>query len=184
MSDDDKRYTIADCLRMTGDEAKLTNLVRGRLVRRNTRGGWSSLVMMEISMRIYDAIDKHDLKYWKGFNMGYIIERNPDTLVGAGFSFIERTPNDAEDGYFTVPPRFTLEIPNYQEPAEDFIQRIELFLGFGTPLIWAVYPNARVVYAMTPTSTQKLTTGDTLDGGKVLSGFTLPVSDIFNLLDE
>lgn len=45
MSNDDTIYTIADCLQMHGDEAKFTNLVRGRLVRRNPRGMLSSLVM-------------------------------------------------------------------------------------------------------------------------------------------
>ena len=50
-----------------------------------------------------------------------------------------------------------------------------------TKLVWIIDPDARTVAVFTdPTTHTVLTATDTLDGGAVLPGFTLPLADLFN----
>jgi Uma2 family endonuclease len=63
--------------------------------------------------------------------------------------------------------------------------KVEKLLDAGVPIVWAVYPNKRVVevyhaskgYQAGPVQT--LTINDTLDGEDVIPGFKLPVADLF-----
>jgi Uma2 family endonuclease len=65
-------------------------------------------------------------------------------------------------------------------PAEMTRKRSEYFAA-GTQLVWIIDPDARTVDVFTdPTTHTLLTAADTLDGGAVLPGFTLPLADLFN----
>lgn len=67
-------------------------------------------------------------------------------------------------------------------PGEMQVKRKEYFLA-GTTLVWQVDPRRRVVvvYAA-PEMSVTLTEADTLDGGIVLPGFSLPVRRVFERL--
>jgi Uma2 family endonuclease len=64
------------------------------------------------------------------------------------------------------------------------IKRQDYFAA-GVELVWEIDPDRRtvIVYASAVDSTT-LTTGDMLDGGMVLPGFTLPVQQLFAELDR
>jgi len=56
------------------------------------------------------------------------------------------------------------------------------FFSAGTELFWIVYPDRREVEVWTdPQSHCTLGKDDQLDGGNVLPGFSVKVSDIFDL---
>lgn len=65
-------------------------------------------------------------------------------------------------------------------PAEIEQKRREYFAS-GTRLMWIIDPDARTVAVYTDPDTHTvLGMNDTLDGGVVLPGFTLPLADLFN----
>jgi hypothetical protein len=45
--------------------------------------------------------------------------------------------------------------------------------------MWFLFPSSQTINVYTPTETKILGIDDTLDGGDVLPGFTLPVRAIF-----
>ncbi len=54
------------------------------------------------------------------------------------------------------------------------------YLQAGTPLVWVVDPEARQVLVHRPGQpTLTLSADDTLEGGDVLPGFTLPLTQLF-----
>jgi Uma2 family endonuclease len=68
-------------------------------------------------------------------------------------------------------------------PAEMARKRQEYFTA-GVRLVWFVDPDARTVEVYTaPDQSTVLGEGDTLDGGAVLPGFTLPLRELFAELD-
>lgn len=82
---------------------------------------------------------------------------------------------------FDLAPDLAVEVVS---PDEDVFKKVKEYIRSGTRLVWAVYGDDRVVDVFTPTSegefrVQELTVSDTLDGGDVLPGFTLPVCEIF-----
>jgi Uma2 family endonuclease len=63
-------------------------------------------------------------------------------------------------------------------------KRCEYFKA-GVRLIWEIDPRVRTVRVYTSeTAFRDLTQADTLDGGDVLLGFAVPVTDLFAELDR
>jgi Uma2 family endonuclease len=82
---------------------------------------------------------------------------------------------------FNLAPDLAVEIVS---PDEDVFKKANEYIAAGTRIVWAVYAEDKVVYVIRPTDdgelrVQKLGIDETLDGGDVLSGFKLPVRDIF-----
>jgi Uma2 family endonuclease len=70
-------------------------------------------------------------------------------------------------------------------PDEDIFKKAREYLNAGARIVWAVYAEEQTVYVMRLDAQGTLTSvpfgiNDTLDGGDVLPGFTLPVRDIFD----
>src|SRR5262249_17776720 len=70
-------------------------------------------------------------------------------------------------------------------PGEMAVKRGEYFQA-GVRLVWEIDPDARTVAAYSPPASPSQTLGvnDTLDGGAVLPGFTLPLTQLFGELDR
>jgi Uma2 family endonuclease len=69
-------------------------------------------------------------------------------------------------------------------PGEMAVKRGEYFTA-GVRLVWEIDPDARTLTVYTsPTQSTTLTAADTLEGGSVLPGFTLPLAELFAELDR
>jgi Uma2 family endonuclease len=69
-------------------------------------------------------------------------------------------------------------------PGEMAVKRQDYFTA-GVELVWEIDPDARTVRVYTSAiQVVTLTSGDTLDGGVVLPGFTLALQDLFAELDR
>jgi Uma2 family endonuclease len=69
-------------------------------------------------------------------------------------------------------------------PGEMAVKRQDYFAA-GVELVWEIDPRTRTVVVYTsPAQATTLGSGDTLDGGSVLPGFTLPVQELFAELDR
>ena len=57
---------------------------------------------------------------------------------------------------------------------------VELFHG-GTKLIWVIDPELKIATThASPAKSKRFTATESLDGGKVLPGFTLSLADLFS----
>lgn len=85
----------------------------------------------------------------------------------------------------TLAPDLAVEVLSISNtPAEMARKRLDYFTA-GVRLVWEIDPNTRTVSVYTGVDTVRvLTSGDTLDGGAVLPGFTLPLRDLFAELDR
>jgi Uma2 family endonuclease len=129
------------------------------------------------------------------FLNGYVIPRNIGyvTSPDGGYRLAERKVRQPDAAFiskarvaklprhFEVPPDLAVEIVS---PNEDALKKVNEYLRAGTQMVWAVYADDREVYVFTLNTDgslrgQPFGVDDTLDGGTVLPGFTLPVRDIF-----
>ena len=78
-------------------------------------------------------------------------------------------------------PDLAVEVKSPDDSLSKLREKAAYYLANGTLLAWLVYPKKRLVIVLTPDSEEILTEDDTLDGGDVLPGFTLPVRDIFRV---
>jgi Uma2 family endonuclease len=85
----------------------------------------------------------------------------------------------------TLAPDLAVEVlSSSNTPAEMARKRLDYFTA-GVRLVWEIDPDARTVSVYTGVDTVRLLSAqDTLDGGAVLPGFTLPLRDLFAELDR
>lgn len=110
-----------------------------------------------------------------GFKLGTNRVRQPD--VG----FISKTRAATLPKRFNIAPDLAVEVVS---PDEDIFKKAREYLSAGTRQVWAVYTDEQAVYVITQAAdgelrAQQFTLADTLDGGEVLPGFSLPVRDLF-----
>jgi Uma2 family endonuclease len=117
-----------------------------------------------------------------GPGIGFLIARNPDTLRAPAIALVsdDSLINAERDDFIDGPPLFAVEVPNCDERAEDIHERASAWLNAGCPMAWIVDPWKRIVTVMLQNEKAKvLKNSDMLDGGDVLPGFKIDVSQIF-----
>ncbi len=89
-------------------------------------------------------------------------------------------PTPMSDDYpDPVPPLWAVEVISPIDKAPDIRRKRQIYLQAGI-LLWEIYPQAQSIDVYAPGQpVRAFGIDDTLDGGDVLSGFTLPVRDLF-----
>lgn len=83
-----------------------------------------------------------------------------------------------------VSPALAVEVLSDSNTRAEMERKRREYFASGTRLVWIVDPRTETVAVYTdPTTHTTLATTDTLDGGAVLPGFTVPVAELFSYLD-
>ncbi len=176
--------TEADLLRELHRKERLVELVAGTLVekllgyREARLAGW----IIRLLGHFLDSNDLGDLAPGDGpLRLMAGLVRLPDV------SFVRRDKLPGgippDEPIPDLVPDLAIEVLSESNtPGEMKVKRKEYFLA-GTTLVWEVDPRRRVVVVYTaPETSATLTEADTLDGGTVLPGLSLPVARIFERL--
>lgn len=132
-----------------------------------------------------DVVDARGLGEVTVADGGYILAPGTDLAPDVGFIRASRlAPLDSPDADKLIPgaPDLAVEVASPNQFRPEMAAKAGRYLAAGTQLVWVVWPRSREVDVWRagdahPTIT--LTTGDTLDGGTVVPGFTYPVADLF-----
>ena len=127
-------------------------------------------------------LDDHPIGELSGEEGGYIITRNPDSVVAPDLAFVrnERVRATPRRGFSPALPDLAVEVMSPSNSAADIEEKIRLYLEAGIPLVWWARPETRTVSVhRLGREPLALGEGDELDGEDVLPGFRLPVADVF-----
>ena len=120
-----------------------------------------------------------------GTDVGVKIQRDPDTVREPDVYYVsaERLPLDVRvQGYLEVVPELVVEIVSPSDSDADVREKIAMWLELGVSMALEVRPASRSIAVHRPGAPVVTLTGDdALDGGDVLPGFTLPLSEIFDV---
>ncbi|MFN8593523.1 MAG: Uma2 family endonuclease [Thermomicrobiales bacterium] len=118
-----------------------------------------------------------------GIEVGFVLRRDPLVVLAPDIAFIRSDrlpPPERRQSFFHGPPDLAVEVVSPSQSAPEAHDKVLLYLDAGTPLVWVVHPQQRTVTVYTPDRTARiLGETDTLDGGEVLPGFTLALSEVF-----
>ncbi|MDQ7036212.1 MAG: Uma2 family endonuclease [Anaerolineae bacterium] len=133
---------------------------------------------------IANYVEEHKLGYVTAAETGYILKKNPkgrDTVRGLDVGYVsqERAPKGLPDKHIPFAPDLAVEVISPRNSAEDIHNKIIELFDAGAKLVWIVYPSSQTIVVHTGDSSTTLRIDDTLSGGDVLSGFELPVREIF-----
>ena len=105
--------------------------------------------------------------------------REPDVYYVSA----EKLPlNVRVQGYLEVTPELVVEIVSPSDSERDVGEKIAMWLELGVSMALVVRPAERAVMVHRPgVPVVTLTGDDALDGGDVLPGFSLPLSEIFDV---
>lgn len=140
-----------------------------------------SKIAAYINRKIGNFVEELDLGYITTADGGYIMPNGDVLIPDVGYISKARLSQEPEREA-PVPPDLAVEVKSPTDRKRALRNKAERYLQHGTPLVWLVFPEDQVVevYAAGENSdVQTVTIDDTLDGGVVLPGFKLKVSDIF-----
>jgi Uma2 family endonuclease len=176
---------------MTVDEFLVAQLPDGKseLVRGEVRltpppGAPHGMAATNLVVLVANFVKERRLGFVFGDSMGYELVRFPHTVRVPEASFVraERVPREGlGPGIFKFPPDLAIEVLSPSDTASLLEERIRDYALAGTPLIWIVDPVRRTIMTIPADAPVSwLAEGDTLDGGKVLPGFSCPVTEVFD----
>jgi Uma2 family endonuclease len=118
---------------------------------------------------------------------GFIVDRNPDTVLGpdVSFYFDEQAPEHLPRTWVEEAPKLAVYVLVPQDTFSQMMRRIRRMLRRGVPLLWIVDPDARTVTVYQPGKEHFVLEGqDELTGEDVLPDFRCKVADFFRLPGE
>lgn len=84
------------------------------------------------------------------------------------------------DAILPAYPNLAVEVLSDSNSEAEMLRKLDDYFAAGSELVWIVDPRRQVVMVYTsPRDCRSLSLSDHLDGGTVLPGFVLPISDIF-----
>jgi Uma2 family endonuclease len=124
-----------------------------------------------------------------GSDGGYrIFPWAPDDVRMPDISFIHagRVARFPTRGWLEVPPDLAVEVVSPTDSASTVQLKAYDYIRAGVPLVWVVFPESRTVEVRRAGSSNIEVLGeeDTLNGGDVLPGFSVAVSELFPAEEE
>ena len=179
-----KLLTADDLLRLYSEGAR-GELIRGVFCETMSAGEEHGEIALNLGIILGGFVKPRRLGRLVGSDTGVLLEHNPDTVREPDIAFIsalKRPLGTRNTGYVEVIPDLVAEVVSPNDRLIEVNDKALMWLSYGVPLVWVVYPDTSAVEVHrldSPVVT--LGEDDTLDGGSVLSGFTCPVRDIFDL---
>jgi len=76
-------------------------------------------------------------------------------------------------------PDLCIEIKSPGNSIPQLREKAEYYLNNGGRMVWLIYPGQKIIEVYTADDVIILTESDTLTGGDVIPGFTLPLTEVF-----
>jgi Uma2 family endonuclease len=178
--------TVQDVIEVERREGKLCELVEGVLLEK--AGGCNESRLAVFLGGLLNAfVIPRNLGIVTGPDGTIRLMANLVRIPDAAFTSWDRLPGRRRPAP-PVPhlaPNLAVEVLSRSNTPGEMVAKRQDYFAAGVELVWEIDPVARTVAVYTsPTQSTVLRAADTLDGGAVLPGFTLPLPDLFAELDR
>jgi len=176
--------TAEDLFRLPDDNCR-HELVRGELRRMAAAGFRHGAVIMNVAVPLGHHVKQHGLGLMCGAETGFVLERDPDTVLAPDVAFVRRDRIPASGlpaAFWEGPPDLAVEVTSPGDTRREVADKVASWLAAGTRLVWVVDPKRTMVEIHGPDGApRRLERSDVLEGEPLFPGFRLPVTDIFGL---
>lgn len=180
-----KLLTAEDLWMMPEVPGKQFELVNGELVEMPTASHYHNLIVFLLGRLIESFASERDLGYTFVDGVSFVLRRDPDDVRGPDVSFLAKARVTSMDMLLRPwegAPDLAVEIISPSDRAADIHEKIKAYQAAGTRLIWVVWPETRSMTTYDARGTiSELQSGDMLDGGAVLPGFSVDVARLFEV---
>ena len=171
----------AEALFALGDIGR-AELVRGEVRQMSPTGYEHGFVECNIGAALRAFVRERKLGRVFTGEVGIFIQRDPDTVRGADVAYLsqERLSRLRSKSYLDVAPELVVEVLSPDDRWSDVTDKLSEYFGIGVEIVWVADPKKRRVHVYRSlTSVEIVGEEDLLSGGDVLSGFSLPVAEVF-----
>jgi Uma2 family endonuclease len=170
-----------------GNDCRL-ELIRGEVKRMSPTGGTRGILCIELAMALGGFVKAHGLGRVFPPETGFVVEHDPDSVLGVDVAFVSearmRRVGDL-DKFLPLAPDLAVEVLSPSNTVSELDEKVALYSAAGSRQVWIVNPKRRTgaVYS-SPPDVRIFGEPDALDGGDVLPGFSLRLSELFGAPDQ
>jgi Uma2 family endonuclease len=116
------------------------------------------------------------------FELGLIVERNPDSVWCPAVSYFTggRAFAEADNVITETRPALVVEVASSNDRRKRLADRISRWLQWGVSAIWVLDTVDKLVHVVAPPrSPRQLRKDDPLEGGEIIPGFRVPAAELF-----
>jgi Uma2 family endonuclease len=173
--------TVEELERM-GSDAR-SELIRGELVPVSPPGGEHGELAVRLAVALANFV--RPLRLGTVYvETGFILSRHPDTVRGPDLAFLSRERRASLGGrirgFIPGAPDLAVEIRSPDDPLAELSVKAAEYLRAGTRLVWIIDPAAETVHVQRSGGAPSALRPDaSLDGEPVITGFRLPLNELF-----
>ena len=165
-----------------GDQRRF-ELIRGELRVMSLGKPLHGIICARIGSALFRFVEANDLGMAFGAETGFVVGRDPDSVLGADASFVshERLATvENFEKYFPFAPDLAVEVLSPGNTRREMEEKIAMYFAAGSRAVWVFDPKKRTAAAYTsPADVRVIGEGEAFDGGEVLPGFTLDLAKLF-----
>lgn len=163
------------------EDGRKRELVRGEIVEVPMPGGPHNRIAGRLYNLLFAFADERlGAVFTDG--MGYVLDPASPTYRVPDVSFVadERIPPEGIPEIWYFPPDLAVEVVSPSDRKREVEAKVRDYRAAGVRLVWVVWTETQTVTVhLLDAEPRTLTADDTLDGGDVLPGFTVPVATLF-----
>lgn len=173
----------ADDLVDLPDDGFTYELHRGALVREPLASYGHGVLASRLFKLLANHVDAHGLGQVVGSDTGFILFRDPDTVLAPDVAFLSCGRIEsagAVEGFWPSAPDLAVEVvaPSNTRPAME--RKARMYLEAGARLVWVLDPKRGTATVYVPDDEPRMLDEDAcLDGAGVVPGFTCRLKDLF-----
>ena len=179
----ERRLMTAAELAALPDTGRPQMLIEGALITMTPPNWTHGRVTSRVDRRLGQFVEQHGLGEVLVGDSGVLLERDPDTVLGADVCFIAHDrlpPRPWPDGFPAIVPDLVVEVRSPNDRAGQVREKTRRWLAAGVQVVWNVDPKTETIeVCRSGVAPHVLHAGDTLDAEPVLPGFAVPVRDLF-----
>lgn len=175
--------TAEDLLRLYSEGVR-GELIRGVLHETMSSGHEHGTIVTNLVAALHNFVKPRRLGSLVASDSGVRLERDPDTVrePDIAYTSAEKMPLGTRiPGYSEAVPDLVVEVRSPSDSRREVHDKARMWISHGVSLVWVVHPGTRTVEVHRPDAAVTTVEGDdTLDGAGVLTGFTCPLSAVFD----
>lgn len=177
--------TAEELQRMPNPLDRRRELVDGEIIEMSPTTMWHGMIVGNVTESIKQFVRQHNLGIVAVGDPGHVLRRDPDLVRAPDISFVgsENIPASGfpERGFWEGWPTLAIEVVSPDDKASDVHAKVHQFLEAGTKQVWVLWPERQSMTVHDQDGARELRPEAHLEGGDVLPGFSVMVSDLFKV---
>ncbi|HVR39099.1 MAG TPA: Uma2 family endonuclease [Thermoanaerobaculia bacterium] len=161
------------------DDGMRHELVRGELRTMAPANAEHGLIIDFLVRHLGNFVVERGLGRLYNSDTGFLISRHPDTIRCPDVPFVRKERVVKTRTFFDGPPDLAIEVLSPSDRLSEVNNKVREYLKAGTELVIVIDYEQEIAWMRTREAERKLTIDDSLDGGEVVPGWTLPLRELF-----